>query len=1007
VAPHKAQIQLVLGSDPRRLLECAAAEFLAPPPATPASPFPSPPALLALRQGGIRDDLYALAFERGVPGWYDPPLCTFQELPKWLGSTSRIPLGDLARRALLARLVREQRGILGGMQHPERFVHALDRLVGELATDDVAPEAFAAALEARPERDDFERRRDGELSAIYHGYQGALDEAGARDARATFADCARALGEHPEFLSERLNGRRELRLFGLQDLTGGWRLLLRVLRSVPALDRVTIYSSEHLPLEADLEATTVRLEEPDSIGTRLFTAPLEAPAARAALIAAPDIERETEEVARRVRTLVEAGVPLHRIGVVARQARPHVDLAAQALERFGVPATLRRRAALGDIPVVRALAALLAAAAEGWTRHALAEVADQPYFSNELDAQAINAVGYERRVVGLDAWVEALPADAGLARFAARARELERPRPLTEWIAWLRRFLQDDPWGMREAISVVPGERFDVVRLDLRAWDGLGTVADSWAEALASWGASSAPLDAAGFHAELAEVLEQELAFWSANRRGVPVLEGLAAAYRSFDHLFLVGLEAGRFPVGAPTSPLLDDAERSVLTEAGLPLETAAEWDGRERALFRVLAAGARERLTLSYARLDQAGREVAPSAFVEAVQDVAELESTEVQPSQVFTPGMRLLARPELLAHAGHAARVERDRAIGRPSPWNGLITTPALVEQLAETYGDDHRWSPTRLEQFAKCPWAFFSNQLLGIATREDPDDEMDAATLGTVYHRALQRFYDAEVERQGKPVLLLPADLPGARERLLVALDAVLDEMGDTTWMGTPVMQAAKRLELRRTLARYLDFEVGVNRKLLGTHQANVRIVRTGVAQHELPLREALLERGGVRLRYHAIVDRVEDGIDERFDSHGYIAAVDYKTSKYTVPGGGKPKAWEDGVVLQLPLYAHALASLRPGAVVSRVEYRAIRQREMVHRLHLWEFDKKANGVREGDDGPARMEGALDAAVRHVRRVRAGELPAAPAPSCGCPGFCHAWDICRVAGGPEESW
>jgi len=997
----------VLGTDPRALLERAADEFLTPRQATPADPFPTPPVLLALRQGGIRDDLYAIAHARGVAGWYDPPLCTFQELPQWLGSTPRTPLGDLSRRALLARLVRDQRGILGGMRHPERFVHALDRLIGELACEDVPPDAFASALEARTDRDDFERRRDAELASIYRGYCSALEQAGARDGRAAFADCARATVERPEVLAERLRGRRELHLFGLQDLSGGWRPLLRALRASPALDRITIYSAEALPLEEGLAAETIRFDEPDSTARRLFGAPVGAPTSRMDLIAAPDIERETEEVARRIRALVDDGVPPHRIAVVARQARPHADLAAQALERFGVPATIRRRHALGDIPVVRALAALLAAGAEGWTRHGLSELAEQPYFASDLDAGAINAVGYERRVEGLAAWMAALPDDAGLARFAGRAGELDRPRPLAEWVAWLRRFLEDDPWQMRKAIAAVPGDRFDVVRLDLRAWEGLGKVAASWAEALAAWGAPATSLDAAEFHAELSAVLEQELALWSANRRGVPVQEGLAAAYRSVDHLFLVGLEAGGFPVRAPSSPLLDDAERSALAAAGLPLESAAEWDERERALFRVLIAGARVRLTLSYARLDPAGREVVPSAFIEAVGDVAALEADAVPPSRVITPGMRLLARPDLRAHAEHAARVERDRASGRPSPWNGVITEPALVARLAHDYGDDHLWSPTRLESYAKCPWAFFSGRLLGIETREDPDDEMDATTVGTVYHRALQRFYDAEVERTGGPVLLLAADLPGATERLLDALDAALAEMTDTTWLGNPVMQAAKRAELRRTLTRYLEFEAEVNRKLLGTHHANVRIVRTGVTRHEVTLREALLERHGVRLRYRGVVDRVEVGIDERVDSSGYVAAVDYKTSKYAAPGGGKPKAWDDGVVLQVPLYAHALAAAHPGTAVSRVEYRAIRQREIVQRLQLLEYDKKTGEVVEAGDGVARLESALDAAVGHVRRVRAGEFPTAPAPSCGCPGFCHAWDICRVAGGPKEAW
>ena len=55
------KVDLVVGRDPRALLEHAADGFLTPLHGTDEKPFPTPPYLLALRQGGIRDDLIALA----------------------------------------------------------------------------------------------------------------------------------------------------------------------------------------------------------------------------------------------------------------------------------------------------------------------------------------------------------------------------------------------------------------------------------------------------------------------------------------------------------------------------------------------------------------------------------------------------------------------------------------------------------------------------------------------------------------------------------------------------------------------------------------------------------------------------------------------------------------------------------------------------------------------------------------------------------------------------------
>ena len=61
-------------------------------------------------------------------------------------------------------------------------------------------------------------------------------------------------------------------------------------------------------------------------------------------------------------------------------------------------------------------------------------------------------------------------------------------------------------------------------------------------------------------------------------------------------------MQAGAFPSLAPQSAILDEAEREALARAGLPIDTRDVWDERERELFRVLVAGARRSLTLSYA---------------------------------------------------------------------------------------------------------------------------------------------------------------------------------------------------------------------------------------------------------------------------------------------------------------------------------------------------------------------------------------------------------------------
>ena len=980
-----------------------------------------------------------------MPGWFDPPLCVFHELPEWLGSTDRKPCDDFERAVLLGGVLRRLGGeVFGRMHRAEDFIASVDRLFGELIAEGVSPERFGAALEANGQRDRFERQRDSELGMAYAEYHVSLGRRGRRDGRDTWLDCASAVAADAAGLARRLGGRREIRLFGLQDPRGGWRGLLRALSASPALDRVVIYSWGELELGDGIEPSVERLETGSSVGASLFTdAPIVRDGPSVDVISAPDVERELEMVATRVRALVDGGTPLARIAVVARQARPYMDLALSALDKAGVPATARRRIALGEVPVARALRALLAAAADGWSRHALVELAEQPYAATELDARILNFAGFRRRVRGLSAWGQALrelvaeaereeerrrggeepdghgkplpplmrcrEAADGFDRFAARAAALDGSRTLREWLAWLERLLTADPWNIRDRVHHVPGSRFDIVRIDLEGWRGVTQIVQGWRAALDLWGGADDTIDVAEFYRQLSDLLEGDVAFWTETQRGVQVLEGLAAAYRTFDHVFLVGLEAGRFPLPASASPILDDRERQALREAGLPLESRATWDARERELFAVLVAGA-GRLTVSYPRLDASGREVVRSAFVEELGDVVRLigagEREAVPASCVIIPGIRLYTEPGLRDQAVHAARVEWGRRSGRLSPWNGLIEDPALLAHLVAEFGDDRLWSPTQLESYAKCPWSYLSARLLGLDRLGDPDEEMDAATRGSLLHDALRRFYQRAQARTGGPVFLLGTDLDWAQPMMIEALDESLADARGRKWLGNVLLLPAKREELRRMLERFLEWEVQEHEDMANTRKKNApRRVRTAVAEHEVGFTDVVLDRGGVRFRFRGSVDRVEIGVDERIDDPGrFIAAVDYKTTRYAVPGAGAKEAWADGVVLQVPLYAYALARMRPDTETARVEYRAVKKPDSVHALELYQFDKSTGAAVRNGEAVALMDAALDRVAEHVLRARRGEFPAAPPDSCGCPSFCHAIEICRVAGGPR---
>lgn len=1044
-------LHLHVHPQPGDLLEAAAAAFLEPLPRGLAS---TPPQLLLLRQGGLRDDLLALAAARGVPGWFDPPIAVFAQIPDVLGATGVRPAGDYERLVLVERALRELVAeaasahglrpgdtVFAGLNRPESYVDALDRFFGDLVSEGVSADDFEAATTRRPGHPGFEARRDAEVARLYRRYLSLLSGADARDGRDRLIDTARAIAADPDGLARRLGGRREIRIVGLQDLKGGWVALLRVLAASPAIDTVRIYTSTALPLPADLGGVL----EDDCLPPRVAQLAVAEEDVRDAItrmaFAAPDPDREVEEVAVRVRALIDAGTPPHRIAVVARQARPYVDLVSDTLDRVGVSVTARRRYGFATIPVVRALLALFAVAAEGWTRRGLVELAAQPYLGIRLDTRLLDHIGFRRRVMGLDGWIAALErlhaeavaseaaaeddeegtrrawlppsgrVSSALERFgdfARQARRLDGRHSLAAWLQWLDEFLADDPWKVERSLWRAPDGTERVIRLDLAGWRGLRSIVREWHEAVATWGGADEPLDVQSFERRLREMLSGDAALWTGTRRGVHVLEALAAAQRSFDHVFLVGLDSGRIPVRAPRSPIFDDDDRDRLIDAGLPLEARATWDERERELFRLLTVAARASLCASWSRLDASGAEVAPSAFAEAWVEEHGVGVDTIPTSRVLTPGMPLVPDAGALRQARHAARIERIRDSGALSPWNGAIDQPGIAARIAERLGEDYVWSPTQLEAYAKCPWAWFSARMLRITKLEDPELDIDARARGSLYHDALRRFYEAARVRMGGPVFLRAGDAEWARELLRTALSDAMRAAREELWLGHPALRPTKEDELGRELQKYVEWEIQFNEELHDARKhSKFPIVRTAVDAHELQFEDVLLERDGVRVRLRGTIDRVEVGIDERQPCDHLVSAVDYKSSRYSAPGGGKKEAWDDAVVLQVPLYAHALLALRPGSEVARTEYRAVRQRDVVHPLRLYRIEKKTDRLVRDEEAAQRLEGALDAVARHVRAARDGVYPASPAASCKCPDFCHAWDICRVRGGPASAF
>jgi ATP-dependent helicase/nuclease subunit B len=262
--------------------------------------------------------------------------------------------------------------------------------------------------------------------------------------------------------------------------------------------------------------------------------------------------------------------------------------------------------------------------------------------------------------------------------------------------------------------------------------------------------------------------------------QGVQILDAMAARGLAFRAVFIVGMNEKLFPRYIHEDGFLRDGHRLVLSETlGYKIDQKLQGYGEEALLFELLRASARERLYLSYQRADAAGRPLAPSGYLDAIGAVphaADRQSLLAVPRRwkdraelpLFIP--LLLTREELTVSSVLQGRDVSAllKATGRNGDLfshglaaQGLIESgvPALSAydgMLADATGHWNRIcergvSPTALEAYARCPFQYFSAQVLDLEpVRHMVSMELSPPAMGQLCHDALRLCYLALIQQ-----------------------------------------------------------------------------------------------------------------------------------------------------------------------------------------------------------------------------------------------------------------
>lgn len=546
---------------------------------------------------------------------------------------------------------------------------------------------------------------------------------------------------------------------------------------------------------------------------------------------APGAEAEARAVAQQIRQLIDGGVRPEAIGVVARAMGPYSSPLGTHFSRLGVPfsgvglpgplsAEGRRVRALLDLLLLGARAPL-----ERW-----------------LDAREVDSLGAADFDIRLALFA------LGLGRLEeARDFDLDRlpdgedfPLPVRQGFAE-----EDEPETARNAGSTPRRKiRASVLRAAIESarlvaeqlesgtiTAPLGKHREGFEDLLfrgLEWSAADPlshrlverlegrlaplPLDLRLDGSELALLLEESLqdlarTAFGGDGGGVQVMEVTQSRGRTFEHLFLLGLNRGDFPRTVREDPIFPDTLRQLLGAEGhgvlpdLPVKRSG-YD-EERFLFAQLLASA-PRVCLSWQGTDDDNKTRTPSPLVERLRwsqrgqqlaawsspprlphlysppppEKEPLQTTYLRPAVESAVLVALHgSRPELagvmpaaIAEAEsewgradplsspEALAAARLRVLAELDPERGLDEGERIYHSLGPYFGfvgaamsnrDPRRAGDlyiTTLEAMVRCPWQTFLERVLRLEPLPDPLaalPSIEARYVGSLVHGVAERI------------------------------------------------------------------------------------------------------------------------------------------------------------------------------------------------------------------------------------------------------------------------
>ena len=980
----------------------------------------------------------SLLVQRGVKGFFHKRVTTLSKLVSDLFRITDVPVVSSLTRAMIVKdllkthaweyfsEVQDQPGFLGVVLH----------FLTELKEAYFLPEVFRVRMNALKGFEPVYAAKYEALAALYEQYTAELQKRGLRDNQ----DALRIFRERMKKKGNVRPRFKALWIDGFFDFSNLQREYLRELSGITDEMTVTLPQEDGAGWADAFEMVngtrqalvergfTIEKMKPGSYRTRkpslvslqkdLFSGGKSACSSEGiTLLDAVGTDGEIELIAREIHRLYAAGNYRYSdFAVLFRQIKNYAPVIAAIFERYGIPAEIHERDRLKFSPWIATVTSLLSLFRNGWQKEDLFGFLKSGYVRScgkeqpkreawiaEFEQRAFQEGVTESREGWTAAWkgrekndltafnkekatvlgVLTALEDAFLAARTGEGHARILRRAVYQTFQILEISDAYTPFVRRDAACV---KRFEALLEEMYGFFVKHRVSTVTFESFADHFLGLVELDLYSTHER--------------DKNRVQIYDVSLARQKEYKVVFVAGLLEKVFPMQVRENPLLSDWERKLTNgETEHPLAEQLPRQSIEKLFFYFAITRASEFLYLSYPHLDFEGKESLPSFYLEEVKalfgdKIAVIRQNLARPypalEEAITPReieaavlgvLRNVSKKEALADDLLTATLEA--VLAQPQSRSRIFGALKIIEgKLSDErirkgkYLEISETSPTRLEQYAKCPYRYFANRILRL---QDPTEDIAVMQKGNILHYVLQQYYDPRREK-------VPS---GTLEKFIQCELESGFKKYPMVW-SDPYRETLDRKELFEMLFYFLQEEVERLRNA-SFKPAYVEYSFGPGPECDAPPLEIPGEGGNLRLQGR--VDRI-DADRERTCA----VVVDYKRSARF-----KASNLALGTALQLPLYllaVHKYLKLAPlGGEIYSIRDRKRSGFYCAERTAPYgkEFSSRVP-VPEAEFQKV-LDRALQFARKFVKAIEALEIPVRPR---DCESFCPYRAVCRI-----EKW